>query len=103
MITLHSCKYLSLHKALTVCCVFQFQYVPDTSQDCGIPSSQPSSLIPLTFNGVHKTLEMKQSNDGSGQSVFITNATYIMNKGKQQTFLKSWPLFPQKSFFVKKG
>ena len=38
--------------------------------------------MPLTFNGVHKTLEMKQSNDNSGQSVFTTNATYIMNKGK---------------------
>ena len=56
----------------------QFEYVPDKlSEVCGstIPHQQ-TTLMPTTFNGVHKTLEMKQCQDNFGQPVFITNATY---------------------------
>ena len=55
----------------------QFEYVPDKSSEvCGSTFPHQQTLMPTTFNGVHKTLEMKQCQDNFGQPVFITNATY---------------------------
>ena len=62
--------------------ILQFEYVPDKlSEVCGSTfPHQQTTLMPTTFNGVHKTLEMKQCQDNFGQPVFITNATYTAGK-----------------------
>ena len=60
---------------------FQFDYVPDAGSL--VPTSQGISAGPVprlqdtTFHGVHKTLEMKQSLDQSGQPTFVTNSSYF--------------------------
>ena len=58
----------------------QFEYVPDVS-----PRGTSSSSLQLTqlttFDGVHKTLAMKQSLDPAGQPTFITNSYYTQKKG----------------------
>ena len=82
--------YFILFQIFNLCIVYlyiiyfflQFEYVPDKlSEVCGstIPHQQ-TTLMPTTFNGVHKTLEMKQCQDNFGQPVFITNATYTAGK-----------------------
>ena len=65
--------------------LLQFEYVPDVS-----PRGTSSSSLQLTqlttFDGVHKTLAMKQSLDPAGQPTFITNSYYTQKKGGSKFF-----------------
>ena len=70
------------------CSLFQFEYVPDVSlapRGTSSSSSKPSQLCQsTTFEGVHKTLAMKQSLDPAGQPIFITNSSYTQKSGSKQ-------------------
>ena len=69
----------------------QFDYVPDASmiQRRGTSAMPLVSFNTATFHGVHKTLEMKQCLDHSGQPTFITNSSYCV-KGRF-IFISSCP------------
>ena len=74
----------------------QFDYVPDASmiQRRGTSAKPLVSFNTATFHGVHKTLEMKQCLDHSGQPTFITNSSYCvkgrLSKGKVYSTISPW-------------
>ena len=74
----------------------QFDYVPDASmiQRRGTSAMPLVSFNTATFHGVHKTLEMKQCLDHSGQPTFITNSSYCVKgrllKGKVYGTISPW-------------
>ena len=78
-------KQLLLHLLYMFFYLFipQFDYVPDASmiQRRGTSAMPLVSFNTATFHGVHKTLEMKQCLDHSGQPTFITNSSYCV-KGR---------------------
>ncbi len=62
----------------------KFDYVPVATLQkslvlaSGQDKTKPPALPIETFQGVHKSLQMRQCVDSSGQAVFVNNATYCL-------------------------
>ena len=81
--------YIVPHNFTSFFFVPQFDYVPDASmiqQRRGTSAKPLVSFNTATFHGVHKTLEMKQCLDHSGQPMFITNSSYCIKGRLEKRF-----------------